>query len=383
MNIFLTGATGFLGGELAVLLSQMPEVERIYCLVRADDAAAAGERLERVFHVHGDTFDRTRVIPVVGNLADPTLASHLDLLDHLREVNVIIHSAADTSFSPARSANIERVNIGGTRQILDWAGKLPELQTFVYVGTASICGTNLANSHIQEDQSPNVCASHLVRYCHSKLVGEMDVIRAIPAEKQLIVRPSIIMGDSRDWRPRSYVILWALAVMNSIRLVPANPLASIDIIPVDYAAQAIAALLFSRRQWTTYHISAGQQCATNLRKVLGLLSHLSPRRPGFRFVRSELIDQMKKWPKKLSPTSELFNYPEHLTYWSSTFNGDLRLLAMGMKAYFRFIDLNQTFDNSRMLSDTGLPCPPVPHEYIRTTAKYLGEVDLRAGALDY
>ena len=164
---------------------------------------------------------------------------------------------------------------------------------------------------------------------------------------------------------------------------PANPLARIDVIPVDYAARAIATVLFARRRWTTYHISAGPQAATSLRKVLGLLSHLSPLHPGFRFVRSELLDDMKKWPRKIDPASELFNYPDHLAYWSSTFNGDLKLLAMGMKPYFRFIDLNQTFDNTRLLADTGLPAPPAPHDYLRTTSKYLGDVDLKAGALDY
>jgi hypothetical protein len=95
-----------------------------------------------------------------------------------------------------------------------------------------------------------------------------------------------------------------------------------------------------------------------------------------------MVEQMKRWPKKLGPSSEIFNYPEHLAYWSSTFNGDLRLLAVGMKPYFRFIDLNQTVDNSRLLADTDLPSPPFPHESIRTTSKYLGDVDLTAGALD-
>jgi nucleoside-diphosphate-sugar epimerase len=365
-----------------VLLSQSPEVKRVYCLVRADDGGAAWKRLERVFRFHGDKFDKSKVIPVVGDLTDPSLAQRLCLLDPLRKVNMVIHAAADTSFSPARSASVDRVNIGGTRRLLDWAKALPDLQTFAYVGTASICGIDLANSHIHEDQSPNLCASHLVRYCHTKSVGEMEVIRAIPTEKLLILRPSIIMGDSRDWRPRSYVILWALAVINAIRLVPANPLARLDVIPVDYAAKAIVALLFSRRRWTTYHISAGRKSATNLRNLLVPLSHTSPRRPGFRFVRSEMLEQMKMWPKKLSPSSELLDYPEYLTYWSSRFNGNLRLLAVGMKPYFRFIDLNQTFDNSRLLSDTDLPSPPLPHEYVRTTAKYLADVDLMAGALD-
>jgi thioester reductase-like protein len=351
-------------------------------LVRADDEAAAWRRLERVFQFHGDLFDRTRVLPVVGNLTDTSLAAQLRLREDLGAVDTVIHAAADTSFSPVRSATVDKVNIGGTRQILAWAKGLAGLRTFVYVGTASICGTQLLNTNIHEDQSPNPSASHLVRYCHSKSVGETDVLQSFPREKLLIVRPSIIMGDSRAWRPRSYVILWALAVMNAMRLVPAHPLASIDVIPVDFAANAIATLLSSRRRWTTYHISAGRASATNLRKVLSLLSHLAPRQPGFRFVRSEALDQMRRWPKGLTTSSDLSYYPEHLAYWHETFNGDLKLLARGMKPYFRFINLNQTFDNTRLLADTHLPAPPVPHEYLRTTSQYLDDVDLTAGALD-
>ena len=80
------------------------------------------------------------------------------------------------------------------------------------------------------------------------------------------------MGDSRDWKPRSYVILGALAAMNAIRLIPTNPHSNLDIIPMDYAVRAIAGLLFAKRRWTTYHISAGKASATNLDKMLVALA---------------------------------------------------------------------------------------------------------------
>ena len=380
--MLLTGATGFLGGEVAVLLSKSPRIRRLYCLVRADDAQAASDRLARVFKFHGDDYCSSKVVAVAGDLADKSLTQQLCGRQELQEVGTVIHAAADTSFSPARAAAVERVNIGGTRQVLNWARTLPDLQTFIYVGTASICGTQLANRHIYEDQSPNDHASHLVKYCYTKMVGEMEVRRAIPTEKLLIVRPSIIMGDSRGWKPRSYVILWALAVLDAIRLIPANPLSNVDVIPVDYAAKAIVELLFSRRNWTTYHISSGKESATNLEKTLSAVERGPARRPEIKFVRPDLIEQMKKWPKRLKPPSELLGYAEHLAYWSSTFDGTLRLLVRGMKPYFSFIDLNQTFDNSRLLSDTALAGPPPSHEYVRAASKYLDEIDLTAGALD-
>ena len=382
MNVFLTGVTGFLGGELAVLLSKDPRVERIHCLVRAYDGVEPTTRLRQVFDFHSDAFDESRIIPVFGDLKDRRLTAKLVEDQRLQEVETVIHSAADTSFAAASKDNIDKVNIGGTLQILKWAQALPNLKTFVYVGTASICGTNLKGCHVQEDQSPNREAKHLVRYCYTKMRGEMLVRAAIPREKLLVVRPSIIMGDSRDWKPRSYVILWALAAMNAIRLIPTDPHNNLDIIPMDYAVRAIAGLLFAKRRWTTYHISAGKASATNMEKMLAALAGPPNGHPKVKFVAPELLAQIKKWPKKLRPPSDLFAHGEYLDYWHTMFNGNLRIIMAGMEPYFKFIELDQTFDNSRLLADTDLEGPPPPHEYLRTTGKYLSEIDLTEGALD-
>ena len=382
MNVFLTGATGFLGGELVVLLSKLPQVNRLSCLIRTDETGDAPTRLRQVFDFHGDVLDPGRVIPIEGELKDGALAQKLAQHPDLRNVDTIIHSAADTSFAPASAENNEKVNIGGTLQVLNWAQSLPNLKTFVYVGTASICGTQLTDCHIHEDQSPNPAATHLVRYCQTKMRGEIEVSRTIPPEKLLIVRPSIIMGDSRDVKPRSYVILWTLAAVNAIRLVPVNPHASLDIIPVDYAADAITQLLFAQRRWTTYHISAGQQSSTSLTQIARTIETLTANRPPFRFAPRQLLASMKKWSKKHQPTGELFNYPEYLDYWKSAFDGNLRTILAGLDPYLRFMELNQTFDNSRLLADTKLLPPSPPHEYLKISGKYANEIDLVAGALD-
>ena len=386
MNVFLTGSTGFLAGELAVLLSKRPQIRRLYCLIRANDAQKAWSRLQQVFQFHGDAFDSARIVPVVGDLADSSLAEKLCRLKDLGEVGTVIHAAADTSFAPSSTESVEKVNIGGTQQILTWAKSLPNLETFVYVGTASICGTSLTRCNILEDQSPDSGAAHLVRYCYTKMIGEMNVTRAIPQEKLLVVRPSIIMGDTRNWTPRSYVILWALAAVNAIRLIPSNPDAHLDIIPVDYTADAIVELLFARRKWTTYHISAGKQSSSTLEAILRAADDASDGRPPFKFVRHELLQQMKKWPKKLLPQSELHHpeYNKYLSYWNTTFsgNGNLRMLLTAMGPYFRFMDLDQTFDNSRLLADTSIGTPPPAHEYVRKTTRHLNKIDLTEGALD-
>jgi thioester reductase-like protein len=386
VNVFITGSTGFLAGELAVLLSKRPQIRRLYCLVRANDAQKAWSRLQQVFQFHGDAFDTTKIIPVIGDLADSSLAEKLCRLKDLGEVDTVIHAAADTSFAPSSTESVEKINIGGTQQILTWAQSLTDLDTFVYVGTASICGTNLTHCNILEDQSPSTSAAHVVRYCYTKMVGETNVTRAIPREKLLVVRPSIIMGDTRDWTPRSYVILWALAAVNTIRLVPSNPEAHLDIIPVDYTAEAIVELLFAKRRWITYHISAGKQSSSTLGAILSAADDSTDGRPPFKFVRHEMLQQIKKWPKKLLPQSELLNpaYGRYLDYWNTTFNGNgnLRMLVTAMGPYFRFMDLDQTFDNSRLLADTSIGTPPPAHEYVKKTTRHLNNIDLTAGALN-
>jgi nucleoside-diphosphate-sugar epimerase len=382
VNVFLTGVTGFLGGELAVLLSKSPRIERIYCLVREYDGVDPVARLKQVFDFYGDPFDKSRVIPVFGDLKDDQLATKLAGDARLEEVDTVIHSAADTSFAPGSSRSVFRVNVRGTNQILQWAKSLPQLRTFVYVGTASICGADLNGTHLYEDQSPRRDAKHLVRYSYTKMLGEMHVMRAIPKEKLLIVRPSIIMGDSRDRRPRSYVILWVLAACHALRLIPASPRANLDIIPIDYAAQAILELLFAKRRWTTYHISAGQQSMTNTEKLLAAVEGPPNGHPPVKFVARELVQQMKKWPKRLRSQSELLDYPEYLDYWHTAFNGNLRIIMAGLEPYFRFMELDQTFDNKRLLADTGMSAPTPPHEYLLRTGKYLNEINLAEGALD-
>jgi thioester reductase-like protein len=49
MNVFITGSTGFLGGEILMLLSKREDITKIYCLLRAENEVVADARLEKVF----------------------------------------------------------------------------------------------------------------------------------------------------------------------------------------------------------------------------------------------------------------------------------------------------------------------------------------------
>ena len=386
MNIFLTCATGFLGGELLVNLAQRPGIDKIFCLVRSSSIDQATQRLQQVFDLHGDPFDREKIIPVLGDFFDKQLAASLQDNAELARTDIIIHCAANTSFSKIYDHMVDQVNIRGLEKLLIWARALLHLQTFVYVGTATICGKEIKNRVVHEDESPNLQAQHLVRYTYTKMQGELMLDKYLPRQQTLIVRPSIIMGDSRPVVPRSPVILWTVATINKLRLIPTTEYAILDMIPVDYAARAIVELLFVRRNYHTYHISAGAAGATSTFKLAQSLSPLFPDLPPFHFIRKPMINQVRLWSKNnLKPGSELYNYPLYLDYWQKVFpkTGSLRILLAGLTPYLEFIELGQSFDNMRLLKELpSIKQSPAAHDYIGSCVPYMEKINILEGAID-
>ena len=385
MIVFITGATGFLGGELVVNLSKENKIKKIYCLIRASDEKEAMFRLEKIFSLHNDFLDQTKIVPVLGDLYDEQLTGKLIKKRELKKINLIIHAAANTSFSRIFDEMIVKANIDGLNKILVWAKQLDNLTTFLYIGTATSCGRDIQNRLIHENESPDLKASHLVKYTYTKMQGELLLHSHLPEEKILIARPSIIMGDSRKITPRSPVILWALATVNSLRLCTINANATIDVIPVDFAAEAIVKLLFAQRNHRVYHISAGKNSASTPNQIFTSIGSHFNDLPKFKFVHKSLLDQMKKWAKgSLDLNEELYKYTPYLNYWEEIFHDkkNLRVILAGLEPYIEFIALGQIFDNSRLLNDVDIMPPKPVHDYIINSINYIKKINLLEGAID-
>ena len=385
MNIFLTGATGLVGGELLINLSKRKEIDKIYCLIRSKSEAEAISRIEKVFTIHDDYYDKNKVKVVLGDLGDETLTEKLVNNKELDSIDVIVHSAANTSFSRIYDSLVEKINIQGLNLVVQWAKQLDNLTTFLYIGTATICGNAVKNRIIYEDMSPSEHASHLVKYTYTKTQGEFLLQRELPADKVLIARPSIIMGDSRPIVPRSPVILWALATINALRLCPFDINAQVDIISVDFAADAIVKLLFARRNHSVYHISSGIEAHTTAIKTLSIIDPYFKDMPDFKFIDSSYLNKLKQWSKgKINADNGLAEYADYCDYWEDYFEdrGKLRIIFAGLEPYIHFIELGHIFDNSRLLADVDIE-PPIPaHEYIVNSIDYIKNINILEGAFE-
>src|SRR5262245_49342900 len=168
-DVFLTGATGFLGGELVVAISKIDSIDHIYCLVRDKTGERAADRIESVFRLHDDEYDPDRVRIVAGDLNDPCLAEKLAHNPEINGVDVIIHAGANTSFLPQKYSAVFDANLGGTMKLVHWAKTLRSLETFAYIGTATIAGSapSVTGRTVYEHESPDPSATHIVGYTES------------------------------------------------------------------------------------------------------------------------------------------------------------------------------------------------------------------------
>ncbi len=114
-NILLIGATGFIGKVwLASLLTDLPELGRIYLLVRRNRANTALDRFRRVVEespvfeplaeLHGDHFSQflnERVEVIEGDVTKPGLGIAPDVRRRLlNSLDVIVNSSGLTDFNP-------------------------------------------------------------------------------------------------------------------------------------------------------------------------------------------------------------------------------------------------------------------------------------------
>jgi hypothetical protein len=133
-NILLIGATGFIGKVwLTNLLTDLPEIARIYLLVRHNRTATSLERFQRVVEEspvfdrlaarHGDRFAdflRGRIEVVDGDVTKPGLGLTQEVRQRLgRSADVVVNSSGLTEFNPDLRDALT-TNVRATAHVLDF-----------------------------------------------------------------------------------------------------------------------------------------------------------------------------------------------------------------------------------------------------------------------
>ena len=266
--VLLTGATGFVGMEVLARYLERSN-RKITCLVRADGDRAASERLDGIL---GNLFGRGverfdgRVRAVAGELSDAGLGLSERRRDQLAcEVTTIVHCAASVSFSMELS-QARDVNVEGTKRMLEFA-RLAQarggLRRYAQVSTAYVAGTH--DGRFSESDL-DVGQEFRNSYEQSKFEAEQFLRTQGQDLPWMILRPSIVVGDRRSgWTAAFNVLYWPLRAFSTgmFKTVPANPASPLDVVSIDYVADAIHELCegeFAAHE--TFHLTAGAEAST-------------------------------------------------------------------------------------------------------------------------
>ena len=250
----VTGGTGLIGGEVILALARRGEAVR--AVVRAASAAHARERLvERL--EKSDSYS-AQLLPRIGVVAGDTVQPLFGLDSaSLAGVRRVVHAAANTQFSQRHDEQVWNTNVCGASRLIEVAQALGRGARVLFISTASV--TTAPERSCIDENAP--FAGHANTYSRSKRQAE-----AIIRESGLdivIVRPSIVLSRGVRDRAMARSILWAVPIMSEIGDVPVDADACVDLVPVDYAANAIAQLaLAPSLDHRLYHVSAGRDACT-------------------------------------------------------------------------------------------------------------------------
>lgn len=358
MAIFLTGSTGYIGAHVAANLLQAHDAG-LNVLVRAKDSHDAEVRLWHALqlHLNFSTFYeylQTRIRVFRGDLTSPFFGLARDDYDRLvHTTDSVIHCAASLNRKSEKSCL--NVNLRGTLEVVQLGRRSQYyhgLRRFSNVSTVAVAGKR-NNEVVSEDQALDWNRSDYDPYARTKKFCEHMVRELLPDTPITIFRPSIVLGDSRYGATTQFDMVRAFAFLAELPVLPLRPKDRVDIVNVDFVADAIATLHQKESpRHDTYHLSSGTGSQTFRALTDALAAVSNKRRPVF-------VPGLEK------PFSSLVNKLANR-------KGTLGYGASLMKVFLPYLVWNTVFDNTRVTSELGRK--PVPFsEYSYPLLKFSQE----------
>jgi nucleoside-diphosphate-sugar epimerase len=337
--IFLTGSTGYIGAHVAANLLE-EHAASLDVLVRARDPREAELRLWQAWQLHLDfprfyEFLQTRVRIFRGDITTPQFGLGRDDYDRLiHTTDSVIHCAASLNRRSEKSCL--NVNLRGTLEVLQLAMRVHHyhgLRRFSHVSTVAVAGKR-QDEVVTEDNSIDWNRSDYDPYARTKKFCEHMIRQLLPEVPITIFRPSIVLGDSRRPETTQFDMVRAFVFLAGLPVLPFRPNDRVDIVNVDFVADAIAALHQKETpRYDVYHLSSGRESQT-FRELTKALAAAQQKRP-------PLFVPFLEKPFSGS-VNLLSNYKSGLSHGASL-----------MKVFLPYLVWNTVFDNTRVTTELG------------------------------
>jgi nucleoside-diphosphate-sugar epimerase len=189
-GVFFTGAGGFLG---RFILSHY--LERNDCDLFLLENGPFCKKLESFVDSQvADPKKRKRVRIIEGDITQPDLGMDARTRDELRgRITDAIHLAALYNLSAPRDISV-RVNVDGTRNLLDFLDTAKSFRKLAHTSTLAVAGTH---SGVFTEDDFDKGQSFKNFYEETKFLSERLVRERLSAVPAMILRPAVVVGHSK------------------------------------------------------------------------------------------------------------------------------------------------------------------------------------------
>ncbi|XP_063709209.1 fatty acyl-CoA reductase wat-like [Culicoides brevitarsis] len=272
-NIFLTGATGFIGQSLVEKILRCCEINKLFILIRDKKGKSWQQRIDDIcrdplfdtIKKSNPSFNK-KIFCVSGDISKENLGISPEEYQILcQEVNIVLHVAATVKFNE-KLATALNINVRGTQNVIALCHKISNLCAFVHVSTAfSNCNRTEIREKVYEPKMdmPNIMNyvndevlnsaerafldDFRNSYVFSKNIAEAVANKTAQNLPTVIFRPAIVMPSYSDpvtgWTNSMYGPIGVLygAAKGGVRVFMMNGQSPCEFVPVDMCVSAILA----------------------------------------------------------------------------------------------------------------------------------------------
>jgi thioester reductase-like protein len=251
--VLVTGYPSQLAREVCAEVTRTDERSRVHALAAPSRAHAAKAAIEKL--PEGQR-RRVRLVEGEADAIDMGLAG--DELKSLSCEVTRIHHCAGILHSAVDRAAAERVNVGGAREALEFASQCDRLEVLVFHSTAFVSG-NRTGIVYEKDLKAGQSFRSVIEETFAR--SEKLMRAAMNRLPIAVVRPTTVVGDSRTGEvdrfdgPYLLILLMVTSPPDFALPLPAQGEALLNLVPIDWVAQASVALgRDPRARGRTFHL---------------------------------------------------------------------------------------------------------------------------------